>query len=52
MASVLRDVWFTCVVNDVHIQVVHKPGEQMTPDLLSRGFKTLRDWLNLLIKRM
>ena len=48
MASVLREVWFFCATNDIHLIIEHKAGSELhTADLLSRGFKTQSDWVKL-----
>ena len=48
MACVLREVWFVCALNDIHLSISHKPGAELeTADLLSRGYKGYSDWLKL-----
>ena len=48
MSCVIRDLWFIYALNDVHLVVFHKPGvDLVNPDLLSRGFKSKKDWLRL-----
>ena len=48
MSCVIRDLWFVCALNDIHLVVFHKAGVDLThPDLLSRGYKSAKDWLRL-----
>ena len=48
LACVMRDLWFLCALNDINLVVFHKPGvDLVTPDLLSRGFKSESDWIKL-----
>ena len=48
MAFVLRQSWLLCAQLDIQLLVSHKPGaELVTADLLSRGFKTQKDWVKL-----
>ena len=42
--SSLRELWWLCAIWDVHLQVRHRPGVQMTvPDLLSRVSRSEKD---------
>ena len=48
MAFVLRQSWLLCAQFDIQLHVSHKPGvDLITADLLSRGFKTQKDWVKL-----
>ena len=48
LSCVMRDIWFICALNDINLVVFHKPGAELTtPDLLSRGFKSEKDWIKL-----